>query len=181
MYGIVNQAIKGLITENYGVETWEKVKAKGKVNTPFFLSDQPYDDDITYRLVGSCSEVLELSPEQVLFAFGEYWVLKTGQEKYGELMKSGGRDFRDFMKNLPNFHSRIMLVYPKLSPPEFKVEEFDQNTLLLHYYSGRHGLTHFVIGLIHGLAKMYDEKMELKHLSNEHNGHWHDLFEIKIN
>ena len=28
MYGLVNQGIQGLITENYGSAIWEKIKAK---------------------------------------------------------------------------------------------------------------------------------------------------------
>jgi hypothetical protein len=55
----------------------------------------------------------------VLIAFGEWWVMKTS-EKYPGLMNSGGINLKEFLVNLPVFHNRIMLIYPKLTPPEFK-------------------------------------------------------------
>lgn len=180
MYGIVNQAIQGLVTENYGLETWEKIKEKSNVQVPFFLSDHPYDDEITYQLVASASEVLNVPASDVLRAFGEYWVLKTGYEKYGEMMKAGGQNFVEFVKNLPNFHSRIMLLYPKLSPPEFKVDVVSEHCLRLHYFSTRSGLTDFVYGLMLGLAKMFNNEISIQLLSSENEQGWHDLFEIQI-
>ncbi len=180
MYGIVNQAIQGLISENFGKEKWEEVKRVGHVTHDFFLSNESYDDDITYDLVGAASEVLKMPASDVLFAFGEYWVLNTGHKKYGDLMKSGGNSFYDFVKNLPNFHGRIMLIYPKLSPPEFKVEEVSDNELILHYFSSRQGLTDFVRGLVNGLGKLFDTQVEITLTDSSHQEVWHDVFHVKI-
>lgn len=80
MYGIVNKAIEELVTENFGAAEWEAVKRKSGVDVDFFLSNEPYDDAITYKLAGAASEVLRLSVGQVLNAFGEWWVLKTDKE-----------------------------------------------------------------------------------------------------
>ena len=181
MYGIVNQAIKGLVTENFGEEKWQLIKENAGVEVEYFLSDQSYDDEITFNLVGAASNVLETPATAILEAFGKYWVLKTGMEKYGNLMKAGGNSFAEFVHNLPHFHSRIMLIYPKLSPPEFMVEEQDDKSILLHYYSSRDGLTHFVIGLIQGIAEMFEETCEITLLSSEKKEVWHDVFSIKHN
>lgn len=180
MYGIVNQAIEGLVIENFGEENWVKIKNKAQVTNDHFLSNESYDDDITFRLVGAASEVLNLHSSKILLAFGEYWVLKTGAEKYGQLMKAGGSNFKEFIQNLPNFHSRIMLIFPKLSPPEFSVEVKSENTLILHYFSHRSGLTDFVVGLIIGLGKLFHEKIEIKLIESQNNEVWHDTFEINI-
>lgn len=179
MYGIVNQAIQGLVTENFGIEKWNQIKEVLDLKIDYFLSDQPYDDDITFNLVGAASEVLNIPANSILEAFGKYWVLKTGMEKYGDLMKAGGKDFKEFIHNLPQFHSRIMLIYPKLSPPEFMVENQDEKTIILHYYSSREGLTYFVIGLIQGIAEMFDSTCEIKLISSEKTDGWHDKFAIQ--
>jgi hypothetical protein len=178
MYGIVNQAIQGLVVENFGEDKWQRIKEKAGVKVEYFLSDQSYDDEITFNLVGAASSVLESPATAILEAFGKYWVLKTGMEKYGNLMKAGGNSFKEFLQNLPHFHSRIMLIYPKLSPPEFMVETIDENTILLHYYSSRDGLTHFVIGLIHGIAEMFKTSCSMELKSSEKKDVWHDVFEI---
>ena len=117
MHGIVNKAIQGLVTENYGLEAWNRIKTKSKVKEDSFISSEPYPDGITFSLAQSASEELGITVDQVLQAFGEYWILKTGMEHYGPLMKSGGSNFQEFLVNLPNFHSRVMLIFPNVTPP----------------------------------------------------------------
>ena len=180
MYGIVNQAIQGLVVENYGQEKWNEILQLSGVQETQFISNESYEDEITFELVAAASETLQLRQEDVLFAFGEYWILNTGHQKYGELMKAGGKDFLEFMKNLPNFHGRIMLIYPKLCPPEFLVEVEHEKKIILHYYSARSGLTHFVFGLIHGIAAMFHQTIKMELLSSEPGATWHDTFLIEL-
>jgi hypothetical protein len=85
MYGIVNKAIKGLVKDQFGDEAWEKIKTKSSVHDDLFLSNEPYPDQTTFALATAASEVLNLSLKDILIAFGEYWILKTGQESYGDL------------------------------------------------------------------------------------------------
>jgi len=181
MHGIVNQAIQGLVIENFGSDKWEQIKQLSGVTQDYFISDEAYEDNITFELVGAAAEVLNIPAEQILQSFGEYWVLKTGYERYGDLMKAGGENFYEFICNLPNFHGRIMLIYPNLTPPEFITEKISDTELLLHYYSSRAGLTDFVVGLLQGLAKMFNESIEIqwKNVSSEQV--WHDVFTIKLN
>ncbi len=47
---------------------------------------KPYPDDLTYKLVGAACEVLNASAEDVLKAFGEYWILFTAEKGYGEML-----------------------------------------------------------------------------------------------
>ena len=72
MYGIINKSIQDLITANFGDDKWEKVKEKSAVDVDFFLSNEPYDDDITYKLANAAAEVLDLTLGEVLQAFGEW-------------------------------------------------------------------------------------------------------------
>ncbi|MBF2707565.1 heme NO-binding domain-containing protein [Flavobacterium soyangense] len=178
MYGIVNKAIQDLVTDNFGAEKWEEVREKSGVDVDFFLSNEPYDDDITYKLAGAAAEVLNISVGEVLNAFGEWWVLKTGKEKYGGLMEAGGNNLKEFLINLPLFHNRIMLMYPKLTPPEFKVSNIEENSIYIHYHSKREGLQEFVRGLLVGLSKMYmiDSKIEL--MQSRDDGNTHEIFKV---
>jgi hypothetical protein len=179
MYGIVNQAIQGLVTENFGAEAWKKIREKSLLTEENFLSNQIYDDSITYQLATAASEILELPLSTILIAFGEYWILKTGKEKYGSLMKAGGNNFREFLVNLPNFHSRVMLMYPKITPPEFKVTDETEHSLQLHYFSIREGLKHFMYGLIQGLAKLYQTEVQIEIICDREMGNDHETFLVK--
>lgn len=178
MYGIVNKAIQDLVTEKFGEAEWEAVKEKSGVDVDFFLSNEPYDDAITYQLAGAAAEVLHLSVGQVLNAFGEWWVLKTGREKYGGLMEAGGHSLREFLVNLPLFHNRIMLMYPKLTPPEFRVSDVTENSLHVHYHSKREGLQEFVRGLLSGLAKMYQTEALIELVQSRNEGSTHEIFKV---
>lgn len=179
MYGIVNKAIEDLIKENFGEERWEAIKRRSGVDVDYFLSNEPYDDEITFKLATAASEELKISVGEVLTAFGEWWVLKTSKEKYGGLMDAGGTNLKQFLHNLPVFHNRVMLIYPKLTPPEFKISDETDHSIHIHYYSKREGLQEFVRGILQGLGKMYNTPVvidqigtKLSQLSD------HDVFKV---
>ena len=178
MYGIVNKAIQDLITDNFGADKWESVKDKSGIDVDYFLSSEPYDDDITYKIAGAASEVLGITVGQVLNAFGEWWILKTGKEKYGGLMEAGGNNLKEFLTNLPHFHNRIMLMYPKLTPPEFKVSDIEENSIQVHYFSKREGLQEFVRGLLSGLSKMYSVQTDIDLMQTRDDGNSHEIFKV---
>ena len=178
MYGIVNKAIEDLVKENFGVEKWDKVKSRSGVDIDVFLSNEPYNDDITYKLAGAVSEEMNMPLNQVLNAFGEWWVLRTGKEKYGGLMQAGGTSLKEFLVNLPLFHNRVMLIYPKLTPPEFRITDILDRSVHVHYFSKREGLQEFVRGLLQGLAKMYDVEVTIEMIQSRDDGGDHEIFKV---
>lgn len=179
MYGIVNKAIQDLITANYGVDKWDEIKEKSGIDVDFFLSNEPYDDAITYQLAGATAEELGISVGDVLQVFGEWWILKTGKEKYGGLLEAGGTNLKEFLVNLPSFHNRIMLMYPKLTAPEFKVSDLEENSIHVHYHSKREGLQEFVRGILIGLSKMYNVEATIELLQSRNEGDTHEIFKVK--
>ena len=178
MYGIVNKAIEELVTENFGAEKWALIKKRSGVDIDFFLSNEPYDDAITFQLAIAVSEEMNMPLSSVLEAFGEWWVLRTGKEKYGALMEAGGNGLKEFLLNLPVFHNRVLLIYPKLTPPEFKITDVEDNSLCLHYFSKREGLQDFVRGLLIGLGKMYHTPTTIELLQSRNDGSSHEIFKV---
>jgi hypothetical protein len=53
-----------------------------------------------------------------------------------------------------------MMLYPKLTPPEFKVSHIEERSIYIHYVSTRDGLKEFVRGLLSGLGKLYESPVE---------------------
>jgi len=178
MYGIVNKAIEDLVKANFGEEKWEKILERSGVEEDFFISSEPYDDDVTYKLAGAVSEEMEMNIGEVLNAFGEWWILKTGKEKYGSMMEAGGASLREFLINLPAFHNRVMLIYPKLTPPEFLVSNIETNSIHVHYHSKRLGLQEFVRGLLSGLGKMYQTPTQVELIQSRDEGSTHEIFRV---
>lgn len=180
MYGLVNQAIQGLVLDNYGEEMWDKIRNRAKVNEHAFLSTVGYDDQITFDLAVAASTELAIPVQEVLIAFGKYWVKDIAHKRYGAMMSSGGVTLEDFLMNLPNFHSRVMLVFPNITPPEFKTEKTTDQAFHLHYYSTRKGLTYFMVGLIAGLSEWYGKRTDIKIVAEKDQGSDHDVFEITM-
>lgn len=93
-------------------------------------------------------------------------------------MEAGGKDLKEFLVNLPVFHNRIMLLYPHLTPPEFKVSHATDNSIHVHYFSQREGLQEFVRGLLHALGKMYKTNVDVKLLQSRNDGKDHEIFKV---
>jgi hypothetical protein len=178
MYGMVNKAVEEMVVMHHGEGKWEEIKAKAGVDVDVFIANEGYPDEITNRLVGAASEVLGVPADKILHAFGEHWILHTAQEGYGSLLKAGGNSLADFLTNLPNFHARVTLIFPKLQPPRFSCTNVTPTSLHLHYYTHRPGLTPFVIGLLQGLGKMYNTPVTTRQVESKDAGADHDVFHV---
>jgi hypothetical protein len=88
-------------------------------------------------------------------AFGEYWILYTADEGYGELMELSGDTLTEFLNNLNMLHQRINNIMPELRPPDFSTRAETVNSIELEYRSHREGLSPMVIGLLKGLCRKF--------------------------
>ena len=178
MYGMVNRAIEEMVCLNHGGAAWERIKDRAGVDVDVFISNESYADDITYRLVAAASAELGLPAEQVLEAFGEHWVLHTAREGYGGLLEAAGKSLPEFLASLPNFHSRIAMIFPQLQPPRFRCTDVTESSLTLHYYTNRTGLVPFVVGLLHGLGRRFDTPVTVRIVESRDQGADHDVFAV---
>lgn len=178
MYGLVNRAIEELICTNFGEVTWEAIRTEATVDTEVFVSMEPYSDEVTYQLVGAASRILEVPAEDILITFGEYWILYTAKEGYGELLKMAGNTLPEFLLNLDNMHARLGLLYPELQPPSFQCTEMTASGMLLHYRTHREGMAPLVVGLLQGLSKMFATELTIEHVQKRHIDGDHDVFKL---
>jgi hypothetical protein len=179
MYGMVNKAVEEMVCMQHGEPAWEQIKAKAGVDVDVFMSNEGYPDEITYKLVAAASEVLQLPADQILEGFGEHWILHTAQEGYGGLMQAAGKSLPEFLKNLPNFHSRVSMIFPKLQPPGFQCSEITPTSVTMHYFSHRPGLAPFVTGLLHGLGKLFKTPVTVRMTESKIDGIGQDVFLVE--
>ncbi len=168
-----------MVVKGHGPDAWTTIREKAGLadEVDFFASDSPYPDELTVPLVIAAAEVLELPVETVLEAFGEYWILYTAREGYGALIEAAGSSVEEFLRYLPNLHSRIKLTHPELTPPSFTTNRLEDGRLELEYRSHRGGLEHFVVGLLRGLAKRFDQsvEIEMEEATDAEGGFWRFL------
>ena len=178
MYGMVNRAIEEMVCLHHGDGMWEQIKATAGVGVDVFISNDAYPDEITYKLVESASTLLNVPAEEILIGFGEHWILHTAQEGYGGLIGAAGRRLPEFLGNLPDFHSRVSMIFPQLQPPRFQCSDITEDSLTLHYYSHRPGLAPFVVGLLRGLGEMFKTPVTVSQVAAKAEGVNHDVFNV---
>uniref|UniRef100_A0A0G2K4T2 guanylate cyclase n=5 Tax=Rattus norvegicus TaxID=10116 RepID=A0A0G2K4T2_RAT len=151
-YGFINTCLQSLVTEKFGEETWEKLKASAEVQD-VFMTYTVYDDIITIKLIQEACKVLDVSMEAILKLFGEYFFKFCKMSGYDRMLRTLGGNLTEFIENLDALHSYLALSYQEMNAPSFRVEEGADGAMLLHYYSDRHGLCHIVPGIIEAVAK----------------------------
>jgi Haem-NO-binding len=178
MYGMVNKAVEDMVVMHHGEPVWEKIRARAGVDVEVFISNEGYPDELTYNLVAAASELLQVPVEKILIGFGEHWVLHTARQHYGGMLRAGGATLPEFLRNLPVFHTRVAMMFPKLQPPRFECSDLTEQSLKLHYFSRRAGLAPFVIGLMQGVGKMFDTPVTARQIAAREQGADHDVFEL---
>jgi hypothetical protein len=179
VYGLVNKAIEQMVCRDHGEAVWQRIRREAGVEVEAFVSNAAYPDDITYRLVGAASKVLQTPAEEILNGFGEYWVLHTALESYGPLMRAHGKTAREFLLRLPQFHARVQMIFPQLRPPEFECTDVDDQSLVLHYRTPRPaGLEPFVVGLLQGIGEMFGTPLTVRQLEDRATGADHSVFHV---
>ena len=172
MYGLVNKAIKDLITEKFGIEKWQEICQMSNFPDEDFIGLKSYPDKLTYDLVMNGSRVLGADASVLLEAFGEYWILYTAEEGYGNMLQLAGNTLPEFLANLDMLHLRVSNIMPHLVAPQFSVRNEKENSVELEYRSSREGLLPMVIGLLRGLGKRFGKEVQSKVIEekNEQNG-----------
>jgi hypothetical protein len=177
MYGLLNQGLKELVMARDGERVWSDICVSVGTSAEDFDLLLPYDDSITYRLVGATSDALKIPVAELLRMFGAHWVTFTAQQGYGEMMTLFGKDLRACLKNLNLMHGHLGGMMPDLHPPRFTVEELGADKITVHYHSNREGLGPLVVGLLEGLAEKFGENIQITHVPKSQRSD-HDEFDI---
>ena len=156
MYGLVNKAIQDLVCSKFGEDKWLEIKKLSNFEDDFFIGLQTYPDELTYTMVKNASKVLGADSSIVMQAFGEYWILYTANEGYGDILSLSGDTFTEFLNNLDMLHQRVNNIMPDLVAPQFSTRNETNNSIELEYRSRRAGLCPMVIGLLNGLCQRFN-------------------------
>lgn len=178
MHGLVNQAIRELAVKVGGESTWLDIRTRAGVDHEVFVNMESYPDALTYRLVDAASLVLGITPAEMLHSFGRHWILYTARQGYGAIFQIMGRTLPDFLANLDAMHARLSLSMPELRPPSFVCEQLSETRIRLEYWTHRGGLADMVLGLLDGLAEMYNVSIVVERSVCRERGNDHDEFVI---
>lgn len=162
MFGWINDCTECLVLTKFGEETWQQIKEKAgcEVQDGGFLRYKYYPDSDTVELVVAAAEVLGIGVDDVLFAFGDYFIDYVQENGYSNVLECLGSNLRDWLSNLNSLHDHLQASYPKgFVAPVFwseDDEESKEGAILVHYFSHRGSLlVPLVVGVIKKLARCY--------------------------
>jgi hypothetical protein len=162
MFGWINDCTECLVLTKFGDETWQQIKEKAgcEVQDGGFLRYKYYPDSDTVDLVVAASEVIGISVDDVLFAFGDYFIDYVQENGYSNVLECLGSNLRDWLSNLNSLHDHLQASYPKgFVAPVFWSEDDEESTvgaICVHYFSHRGSLlVPLVVGIIKKVAKAY--------------------------
>ena len=164
MFGWINDCTECLVLSKFGEEAWHKIKEKANCDVVDggFLRYKYYPDSDTVALVVAASEVLSISVDDVLHAFGDYFIDYVQDNGYSNVLECLGGNLRDWLSNLNSLHDHLQASYPKgFVAPVFWSEDdpcsgAEEGAILVYYYSKRGSLlVPLVEGLLKKLARVY--------------------------
>jgi guanylate cyclase soluble subunit beta len=164
MFGWINDCTEKLIVSKFGLETWHEVKKKAGclVEDGGFVRHEYYPDESTVQLVVAASGILGLTVDQVLEAFGTYFMEFTRAEGFENLLQCQGNTLQSWLSNMNALHDHLESSLPRgMVKPVFWCEDDDDNNegaMIFHYYSKRGNLlVPIVVGVVKEVARYHFE------------------------
>ncbi|CAJ1970219.1 unnamed protein product [Cylindrotheca closterium] len=162
MYGLIFEVLEDFVVDEFGTETWHKIKeiAGCKTKDQAFLRRAFYEDEELFALVEAATKLLHVSSFDVLKAYGRYFLSsQLAGGGYTELLRCQGATLRQWLSNLNALHEYIKRSFPGegFIAPVFWCEDCedcqDNGSILLHYYSMRGTMfVPLVVGIVEELA-----------------------------
>ena len=166
MKGVIIDAIKDLVVDNFGLEKWMDVlENAGLPRTTTFSVREDVPDETVLKVMESISETLNLSPEEVAEAFGEYWVSVYMPKVYKPYYR-GIRSAKELLLKMDEIHRKATANIPNAHPPRFEYRWEGPNVLIMKYKSPRK-LVEVFMGLIKGVGKFFKTPLEVERISED--------------
>ncbi len=160
MKGVIVVCLKEMIENTYGKEKWKEILIGARVNPNILLlTTMDVDEDIVLNVLSSACKSLNTSIEQLADIFGDYWVNTYAPKLYSSLTNSF-KNAKEYLLAMDKIHKTVTDNIPNANPPRFEYESPDDKTLLMTYRSKR-SLFPFLLGLIKGVGKHFNETLTL--------------------
>ena len=166
MKGVIAIALKEMISDKFGVDKWNEALVKAGVDKePMILPISDIDDQLILKIINSACNVLDISLIQAADAFGDYWVNVYSQKIYSNFYRDC-KTAKDFLLKMNSVHVTTTKNLRNARPPKFEYEWKDEKTLIMKYESPRN-LIDFMVGLIKGVGRFYNEDLKVVKLGDD--------------
>lgn len=160
MKGIIFNLVEEAVTTRYGDDAWDQVLDRAGVHGAY-TSLELYPDEELVALVVAGATLLDMDPGELTRWLGHEASLGLA-DRYPHFFTEHAST-RPFLLTLNDvIHPEVRKLHPNADPPDFGFDETPDGSLVLTYVSRRR-LCDLAVGMIHGAATHYGEKVSVSH------------------
>lgn len=168
MKGIIFTEFLEMAEEKFGYEIVDEILENAKdPHNGAYTSVGTYGHSHLVQLIVELHKKTNVPLEVLLSTYGEYLFPKL-VKSHPDLLKGITGTFQLLMNVDGLIHSEVRKLYPEANPPQIKGEQIDAYTMKVRYDSHR-SMGDVAIGLMHGCAAYFGEKLEIEKLDDEGN------------
>ncbi|MDY6821877.1 MAG: heme NO-binding domain-containing protein [Deferribacterota bacterium] len=164
MKALIINCIRDLVRDKFGANMYKDIAEKVGLEDKNYLNNVDIDDETFKKLIDELSKSSKLSVKQIFDAFGDYWV-NVFSQKYFKSYYRTYKNAKDFLMAMDKIHLNVVNTYGGSTPPRFSFKE-NGNKLIIHYNSKRN-LIDLLISLIKGVAKYYNQMINVNKIDNK--------------
>lgn len=169
MKGIIFTEFMELVEDKFGLEVLDRVLDLSN-DEGIYTSVGSYDHRDLVKLIVNLSKVSHIPVEKLQEVFGEcvFQNLLKSISNHASLQQC--TNTFQFVRHVEDFiHVEVKKLYPDANPPQFDFISETESEIVFDYKSAR-CLAHVCLGLIHGCASYFGEKIEVKHQNQSEDG-----------
>lgn len=166
MKGVIVKCIEELIVSSAGKPIWTQILEKaGFSKHQIFLPGSDVADADVLKIIESTCAITQKSFQEVIDLFGDHWINVYTPRMYGHYF-SQLKSAKELIFKLNDIHVATTRNIEGARPPKFEIEQISDKVLMVKYISHR-GLIDIYISIVKGMARKFNEKIEIEKISPE--------------
>jgi len=168
MQGFLHLLLEAYVRETIGPQPLREIRQMAGIQGPP-LATEYYPDQLTGRLVQAISDQQHVSPNDVWYHFGVYFMNASLVEHNYRAFLEGQTSARSFLAQVPAIHRALATNLKGVAFPHLTYMEHDPELLEVVYDSPRR-LCQFLLGMIEGIGLRFHETLEVHELECQQRG-----------
>jgi len=163
MHGIIFNQFNQFVVKTYGIYTWGQICDKLDSKSLHFPT-QVYADEEFFDIVQAAAAQIKIGKEELMIAFGEF-IAPTLLKVYSASIQPSWTIF-DLLEHTENtMHKAVRWADKLADPPKLVCQRVTVNEVVIDY-SSRRKMVAFGVGIIKGLSKSYNEKLDITRIDD---------------